>query len=171
MRPQPGEYAPYYETYISKITESYSPAQLFQTSECAEVFHQIKSQSKADFRYAPGKWSVKEMLVHMIDTERIMAYRALRIARGDKTPLPGFDQDLFMEHLDVSNRSLDSILAEYDITRMATKMLFNSFGTAELTRTGTASDNVVSVLALAYIIIGHERHHFGVLKDRYGLAF
>ncbi|SET31915.1 DinB family protein [Hymenobacter actinosclerus] len=164
--PATTEYAPFYANYI-RLAGS-DPLQAL----CSQppLLHQLLdglSDEQARFRYAPGKWSIKEKLVHMIDTERIFAYRALRIARGDATPLPGYEQDDYVPLSDADARPLTDILAEYDAVRAATRCLFNSFGAAAAARCGTASGQPVSVRALVYMLAGHEAHHLQLLQERY----
>ncbi|RDV16244.1 DinB family protein [Pontibacter diazotrophicus] len=119
------------------------------------------------FRYAPGKWSIKEVMVHMVDTERIFSYRALRFARQDKTELPGFDQDQYVLPAKADARDINSIIAEYTSLRTATIELFKSFDEEALQQRGVASGLEVSVRALGYIILGHEVHHQKIIRERY----
>ncbi len=121
-----------------------------------------------DFRYAPGKWSVKEILLHLIDSERVFAYRALCIARGEQTPLPGFEQDDYVPLSGAEGRSPESLLEEYRAVREATLSLFRHLPEESLTRIGKASDNPLSARAAAWIIAGHEVHHLRVIEERYG---
>ena len=125
------------------------------------------SDEQLALRYAPGKWSIKETLVHIIDDERIYAYRALRIGRGDTTPLPGFEQDDYVPYSKADHRSLNSILKEYTTVRKATLSLFRNFAEQDLLRKGMANGNTVSVRALLYHIAGHELHHLHIIKDKY----
>ena len=117
--------------------------------------------------YAPGKWTVKDTIQHLIDCERVFAYRALRIARTDKTPLPGFDENLYAETSGANGRSLDDLMAEFSCVRESNIMLFKSFSDAALLHEGTTNGNPVSVLAIGFIIVGHTIHHMNVLKERY----
>jgi hypothetical protein len=126
-------------------------------------------ESRGGFRYAPGKWSVKEVVLHLADTERIMAYRALRIARGDATPLPGFDENAYVPLSGADAQSLDALLGEWADVRRATLSLFRHLPVEAWTRRGTASRFPVTVRALAGIIAGHERQHLVTLEERYGL--
>ena len=118
-------------------------------------------------RYAPGKWTIKEVLIHICDTERIFAYRALRIGRGDITPLPGFEQDDYVPVSQANSRSIKNILAEYESVRKATLTLFNSMPRQAFTHIGTCNNSPVSLRALAYMIAGHEMHHVAIIKERY----
>ena len=167
MRPGQDEYAPYYGTYISKIKEATPLQALEQSLDDALLFFREFPEEKANHRYQPGKWSVKELLQHTIDTERIMAYRALCIARLDKTDLPGFDENAYVEALDMQDKALSELLEEYLTQRKATMSLFKGFDSEALLRKGIASGQPVSVRALAYIIAGHQKHHFEIVKERY----
>jgi len=166
-RPQTGDYARYYEKYIAlvpggdflEILES----QLRDTSALLSPL----SDSQGDFRYAPGKWSIKETLGHVNDAERIFSYRMLRIARGDPAPLAGFEQDDYMKTGNFGARMLSDLLEEFTSVRRATIALVRSLDTAAWLRRGVASQNEVTALALAFIIAGHERHHSTILRDRY----
>ena len=124
-------------------------------------------EGKLRYRYADGKWTIKEILVHIMDDERIYSYRALRFARNDPTELPGFEQDDYTPYTGANDRSLDDIFAEYESIRQATLTLFNSFDDAALLRSGTADGHQVTVRALAYHLAGHERHHMNIIRERY----
>ncbi|NNL82280.1 MAG: DinB family protein, partial [Winogradskyella sp.] len=112
-------------------------------------------------------WTIKDILLHLIDTERVFSYRALRIARGDSTPLPGFDQDLYVENALARNRTMTSLIEEYKSLRQSTLTLFKTFTPEMLISTGTASDSAISVRAIGYILSGHENHHKIIIEDRY----
>src|SRR5690606_27112498 len=122
---------------------------------------------KLDYRYAQDKWTIKEILLHLIDTERVFAYRAMCIARKDLTELPGFDQDAFVVHSHANERSVESLLSEYRNVRMATVSLFDSFDLRGLEQIGVANGSDLSVRAIVFIIIGHENHHLQIIKERY----
>jgi hypothetical protein len=165
-RPQSDEYNPYYERYISLVgSEDIIGLLTRQALEAATLFN--SANAKADFRYAPGKWSVKEMLGHVNDTERIMAYRALRIARGDKTPIEGYEQDHYVRDGNFGQRTLADLIEEFADVRTATLALFRNFDAEAGLRRGVANKNEVSARALAYIIAGHELHHRKVLEEKY----
>ena len=166
-RPATDEYAPYYGTYIGKVPDGDVRALL--SSQLVETLALIRSipESRGGHRYAPDKWSIKEVLGHIVDSERIFSYRALRIGRGDATPLPGFEQNDYAPMGGFDARTLSDLADELAAVRQATTLLFAHFDGAALERRGTASGNPVSVRALAYIIAGHERHHVGILKTRY----
>jgi hypothetical protein len=122
---------------------------------------------KFDFRYAEGKWTIKEIIQHVIDTERIFSYRALRISRNDKTPLPGFDENEYVINTDANNRHLQSLLTELSLVRQSTIALFKSFTPMQLERLGVASNNDISVRAIGFILIGHQKHHQKIFMERY----
>jgi uncharacterized damage-inducible protein DinB len=166
-RPGTDEYAPYYGTYIGKVPDGDLRSML--SSQLAETLALIQSipESRGGHRYAPDKWSIKEVLGHLADSERIFSYRALRIARGDATPLPGFEQDDYIPAGGFDGRTLRDLADELAAVRQATIHLFAHLDQTALERRGTASGKPVSVRALAYIIAGHELHHLGILKTRY----
>ena len=166
-RPEAGEYAPYYEKYVSLSRDGDVIETLErQAAETLALLGGLPEERGAS-RYEPGKWSVKELFGHVIDGERVFAYRALRIARGDRTPLPGFEQDDYVAHGRFDARTLRDLCDEYEHVRHATLALLRSFDAEAWRRTGTASDNPVSVRALAHIIAGHEAHHLRILRERY----
>lgn len=166
-RPEPTEYAPYYEKYISLVPGDELTSLL--ESQCRRTVQLLAARGENDgnFRYAPEKWSIKEVLGHISDTERIFSYRALRIARGDTTPLASFEQDDYVRGGEFNARSLGDLLAEFAEVRGATSALFRSLNTQAWTRRGIANKTEVSVRALAYITAGHELHHVKVLEERY----
>lgn len=166
-KPRKDEYAPYYETYVGKISDPDFLKQLVDLRASTIKFLSNLTEEQWNHRYAPGKWSVKELMIHILDTERVFSYRALRIARNDSTPLAGFEQDDYIPFYNVDNRSPQSIIAEYKAIRNSTIHLFQNLSTKDLDRKGTASGSAVSVLGLAFIIIGHETHHCQILKERY----
>lgn len=165
-RPASGEYAPYYDRYISLIASDDVIAMLEQHApETIALFQ--SAGARTDHRYAPGKWSVKELLGHVNDTERIMAYRALRIARGDKTPIEGYEQDDYVRDGNFGQRTLADLIDEFMDIRKATLALFRSLDAESATRRGTANKCEISVRALAYVIAGHELHHRRILQEKY----
>ena len=165
-RPQPGEYNPYYDRYVSLINSDDIVTVLEE--QAAETVALLKSAgAKADFRYAPGKLSVKEVLGHVNDTERIMAYRTLRIARGDQTPLAGFEQDDYVRDGNFGQRTLPDLVSEFADIRQATLSFYRHLDAEAGARRGTANNDAISVRALAYIIAGHELHHRRILKEKY----
>ncbi|MGB2666466.1 MAG: DinB family protein [Candidatus Acidiferrum sp.] len=166
-RPQQGDYALYYENYVALVPSGdFLEILLNQQRDLVGLLSPL-SEEQADFRYVPGKWSVKEVLGHITDTERIFAYRLLRIARGDQTPLASFEQDGYIRNGNFSSRKLADLLYEFSTVREATISLVRSLDDAAWLRRGTASQKEVSVLALAFVIAGHERHHRVLLEERY----
>lgn len=164
--PAATEYAPFYHTYVKLITGDPLEVLRRQPQELRQLLDGL-TEEQTLFRYAPDKWSIKENLVHMLDTERIFAYRALRIGRGDTTALPGFEQDDYVPASGADARALADILHEYDTVRAASLSLLESFTREAVSRQGTASGQPVSVRALAYILSGHEAHHLNLLRERY----
>jgi hypothetical protein len=167
IRPEASEYAPYYDTYVSKVPDG-DVIQLLSTQidETMALLGDMP-EKQAEYRYAPDKWNVKEVIGHMNDTERVFAYRALRFSRNDTTPLPGFEQKPFTEAANFSDRTLADLLDEFRTIRQTTIYLFKGMNENMMTHTGTASQAAISVRALAYLIAGHERHHVGILRARY----
>jgi uncharacterized damage-inducible protein DinB len=166
-RPDASEYAPHYETYVSKVPAGDVVTILEdQRQETQELLAGIPD-GRALHRYAPGKWSIKEVVGHVTDAERVFCYRALRFARGDQTPLSGFDEKVYAPAGKFDLHSLPDLAAELDAVRRATIALFSGLDPEALARRGTANAKQVSVRALAYIIAGHERHHVGILRERY----
>lgn len=166
-RPHAGEYAPYYERYISLVQGEDILNTLDQQRRQTMLLLSGRSEEEGDFRYAPGKWSAKEVLGHVCDTERIFAYRALRIARGDATPMEGFEQDDYVKNGPFANRRLSDLVEDYIAVRRATLSLMCNLDEGAWTRRGVANKNEVSVRALAYIIAGHELHHRTILQEKY----
>jgi hypothetical protein len=166
-RPAQNEYAEYYEKYTSKVPDG-NIVEILE-NQIASTVNLLRglSEEKALYRYAPDKWSIKEVLGHIIDAERIFAYRALRIARNDQTPLPGFEQDGYVPAGNFDARTLADLLDEFECVRRSTLYLFRNLSDEAWSRRGTASENEVSVRALAYITAGHELHHLSVVKEKY----
>jgi uncharacterized damage-inducible protein DinB len=166
-RPDKTEYAPYFERYISKVPDGDINELIFR--QLTEFGSQIGtfSEELAAFRYAEGKWSVKEVVGHITDCERIFGYRALAIAREDKTPLPSFDQDAYVEKGRFDTRTMTDIAVEFTTLRQSMIRLFGSFDERAWNRRGSAGDNDVTVRAIGWILVGHMNHHREVLKDRY----
>ena len=166
-RPETGEYAPYYEKYIALVpTDDLANLLEAQGAQTAQLLA-TRAEADGDFRYAPDKWTVKEVLGHIADTERIFTYRALRIARGDKTPIEGFEQDDYVKTGAFNERTLASLVKEFRDVRSATLALFRSLADSAWLRRGTANKNEASVRALAFITAGHELHHVRILAERY----
>ncbi|HEY2646468.1 MAG TPA: DinB family protein [Candidatus Acidoferrales bacterium] len=166
-KPAPGDYAPYALQYISLVSgDDILDALHAQLKQTVTLFSG-RSERDGNFRYAPDKWTVKEVVGHVADTERIFAYRAMRIARGDQTPLAGFEQDDYVRAAGFGARKLTDLIEEYEDVRHASLSLFHSLDEGAWSRHGVASNNRVTVLALAYITAGHELHHRKILEERY----
>jgi hypothetical protein len=166
-RPAPTEYAAFYEKYIALVPGNDIVSSLdAQRLQMAQLFA-ARSERDGNFRYAADKWSVKEVVGHITDSERIFAYRALRIARADQTPLSGFEQDDYVRAGAFGDRTLADLVEEFALVRSATSALFHSLGDEVWVRRGVANKNEVTVRALAFIIAGHELHHREILKERY----
>jgi DinB family protein len=167
-RPQPSEYHPFYNGYIQQVPEGNFLQLLKENSlEVKSFFNSIR-KDKHDYRYQPGKWTVKQMLMHMSDTERVMSYRALTVARGDlKSNLPNMDENLFALHANVVGRTMEDILNEYMTVREATTLLFGYMNDEQTMYKGNVLGHVITPRALGYIIIGHAQHHMKVVRERY----
>ena len=166
-RPEPTEYAEFYANYISQVPGSDALGVLeAQRVQMLQLFAG-RSERDGNFRYAPGKWTVKEVLGHITDAERIFTYRALRIGRGDQTPLPSFEQDDFVKNGEFGKRTLSGLVEEFAAVRGASLALFRSFQEEAWPRRGVASQKEVTVRALAFITAGHQIHHRTILEERY----
>lgn len=167
-RPQQGEYPPFYENYISLVPETdIAQALSLSMQQMKQDLSHIGSD-QSEYAYAPGKWTVKQVLQHAIDTERIFAYRALCIARGEQQSLPGFDENQYAENADVSRRHIKDLKEELLTVRLSSTQLFQGFSPAVLAMSGMANQAPISVLAIGYAIVGHWRHHATILQTRYG---
>jgi len=167
QRPDPSEYAPYYGTYVDQLPAGDVIDQLETHGRDTAALLAGIPEDRAGFRYAPGKWSLKEVVGHLTDTERIFAYRALRFSRADRTPIPGFEQDDYVAAANFDGRTLADLAAEFAAVRAASLALFKSLDDTALARRGTANDVEFSARSIPFIIAGHERHHLGVLRERY----
>jgi Mycothiol maleylpyruvate isomerase N-terminal domain. len=166
-RPDATEYPPFFARYVAGVPEEDVVGALRDSGrEILAVLTAIPN-SRGGFRYAPDKWTIREVVGHMIDAERIFGYRALRLARGDATPLPGFEENDYARHSGSDARPLADLIEELRIVREGTVRLFQSFPAEAWTRRGVVNGREVSVRALAYITAGHGRHHLGVLRERY----
>ncbi|HUF27265.1 MAG TPA: DinB family protein [Gemmatimonadaceae bacterium] len=166
-RPAPDEYSPSHAGYVARVPEGDVRGLLRSQLGTTLALLRVIPEARGDHRYAEGKWTLKEVLGHMSDTERIMSYRALRIARGDTTPLPGFEQDDYVPNGNFAVRSIASLAEELEAVRRATIILFQHLSDAALERRGTASEHPVTPRALAYVIAGHELHHTEIIRTRY----
>ena len=167
MRPEADEHHPYYAKYIALVPQALPVLAL--EAQLAEMLPFLRGlrEELGDHRYAPGKWSVKQVLQHVIDSERVFAYRALRAGRGDRTPLPGFDENDYADHADVSRRTIQSLADELELLRRANLALFSAMSEEELRRRTVANGHEISTRALAFILAGHARHHATLLRERY----
>jgi uncharacterized damage-inducible protein DinB len=168
-RPEPSEHIEYYSKYINLIPGADVRGILTSQGEDTQRLLAHLSDSLAMHRYATGKWSVKEVLGHITDAERVFAYRALRFGRGDATPLAGFDENIYVPASNADVRSVASLRAEMAAVRSATVSLLDSFDEDALLRSGPANGHPISVRALLWIVAGHEKHHVTLLRERYGL--
>lgn len=167
-KPQPNEYDPYAIMYIKLLPDDgLILKHLYKNGKEAERFFLSIPKDKFEYRYAPKKWTIKEILLHMADDERIYTYRALRFARADTTPLPGFDQDPYAVHSKANQRTIESLLKEFLSVRKATISLFTDLPEESLVRGGIANDHYVSVRAILYHLAGHELHHLNIIKKKY----
>lgn len=166
-RPENGEYAPYYEKYILRVSGDDSVWALQELAKTTQALLTQIDEEKSLFRYAEGKWSIKELVGHLIDTERIFCFRALCFARNDKNPIAGMEQDDYVQNADFDLIKFAKLAEEFRLVRNSTIAMFQNFPAEAWIRTGIASDNLVSVRALAFMIAGHEIHHINILRERY----
>ena len=165
---QPTEYAPYQGSYLTTIDDTYSLTEEMEISVHRFIhFVQDIPMDKHEYRYAEGKWTIKDIIQHVIDAERIFAYRALRFSRNDATALPGFDENSYVDSTKADQRKLQDLLTELSLVRHANIALFKSFTPEDLLKTGIASGYAASVRALGFMIIGHQNHHMKIFKERY----
>lgn len=167
--PAEGEFAPFYAPYVSRV-QGDPLASLRKNMD--EVLALLRSmpEEKGTFRYAPEKWSVKDVINHIIDAERVYTYRALRIARGDTTELPGFDENAFVENAGANKRSFADLAEEFKLVREATIALYKSFDESVLANRGKANNFDFTVRGIIYISAGHPAHHLNILRERYGVV-
>ncbi|MEP7384014.1 MAG: DinB family protein [Gemmatimonadota bacterium] len=166
-RPEASEYAPFYATYVGHVPGGDIVETLATQHDATMALLRSLPEETGGLRYAPGKWSVREVIGHIADAERIFGYRALRFARGDETPLSSFDENAFVANGSFDEHSLASLLDELEAVRRATVLFFASLNATEWMRRGTASNHTMTVRALAWVTAGHELHHLGLLKSRY----
>ena len=165
--PLENEYAPYYKGYVAQIESSDIYKYLVDNDKSVQEFYQSIPENKWDYSYGEGKWTIKEVLQHIIDTERIFAYRLLRIARGDESSMIGFDQNVYARNVDCSNIAPEKLINEFQLVRHSTLAFLENLDESNWKNMGMASENPVSCRALAYLIAGHEKHHRIILKERY----
>lgn len=167
-RPAPSEYAPFYADYIARVPDGDIRSLLWgEIQGTAALLRSPEAADRADFAYAPGKWTLKEVVGHMADAERVLTYRAMRIGRADRTPLPGFEEAPYVAAAGFGRRTLESLVAELEAVRAATVAFFANLPEEAWPREGTANERTVSVRACAYIILGHELHHRAIMRERY----
>lgn len=164
---QTGDYNPFYQTYIDALGDWELLDILQQQLKNFPQFLETLPDDKLGFSYAEGKWSLAEVLLHVLDTERVFQYRALRFMRGDKTPLPGFDQDIFVPNSNANRRTKESIVEEYKVIRRSTIALYSNMNGKSLQNIGIASDFPMTVAAMGFIICGHQKHHRNIIRERY----
>ena len=165
--PEPSEYLPYYAQYISLVPGGHLTVTLAGQLDRTLATLRGTTEEKSLHRYEPGKWSIKEVLGHVIDAERIFTYRALRFARNDQTPLAGFEQDPYVAAANFDARRWEDLIAEFEHARRSTILFFKALTPEEANRSGTANNANITVRALGYIIAGHELHHMRILRERY----
>jgi len=168
-RPETSEYDAYYERYVSRVAgEDVIPVLGSQPAELRSMFSNV-ADDRGSYTYAEGKWTLKEVLSHLIDGERMFAYRVLRISRGDETPIEGFEQDGYIKNSNANNRPFAELLEEFDLQRRSNVLFIKNLSEEATMRRGTASGLGISVRGLIYIMAGHVRHHFAILKDLYSI--
>ncbi|NOU72254.1 DinB family protein [Paenibacillus sp. LMG 31458] len=167
QRPSSEEHSPYFTGYISQVPEGDYLSFLHSQLDAVVALFSPINDKQGLYRYEPGKWSLKEVLGHITDTERIMSYRMLRIARGDTTNLPGFDQDLFIDNASFDDLSMEDLLNDFQAARQATFSLLKTISEEAWSRKGIANNNEISARALAYVIAGHAQHHLVVIQQKY----
>ena len=162
------QYAPtYFDIYIKQVDDLELSEAFRQSVAAIDALDLEKLRAIGDRVYAPGKWTIKSVIRHISDCERVFAYRALRFARNDKTALPGFDENLFAEYSGADRHTLETVLAELRSVRESTKLMFDSFDEVALRRTGIMYNSELPVLAVGFTAIGHQNHHFRILEERY----
>ena len=166
-RPESSEYAPFYANYVAQIPQQNGLLALIESGLMLSKLLKSIPSEKATYRYAPGKWSINEVVQHLIDAEVIFTYRALRIARGDKTPLAGFDENVYAPNAFADDKKLAELILLFEQIRKSSELVFSSFDVSTHENIGTASNFPVSVRALCYITAGHTLHHATVIKERY----
>lgn len=167
MRPKKEDYIPYFEKYINLIEEGDIVSALKANHQSTLDFMEAIPRQKASYFYDEGKWTVKQVFNHIIDTERILGYRALRFARGDSQLLAGFDENLYAANANLADTNMQLLMDEFDSVRLSHVLMFKQLGTKELSLKGTLSSGEVTALALGYFICGHAQHHINVVKERY----
>jgi hypothetical protein len=168
--PSGDEYAPYFEAYVSRVRDRHVVGLLLRQTSALHSACEGMDDSGAGRRYAPDKWSVKQVLGHLADTERVLAYRLLRVGRGDPTPLSAFDENAYVAAAGFDDRSLPDLLQDFHAVRQSTLRLVDGLPIAALSRWGAASGAPITARALLYVLVGHVEHHFEILRGRYGVG-
>jgi hypothetical protein len=169
-QPLESEYAPYYQNYVGQVTEQEILPVLRSELDALDVLLGRVTAERETYRYAEGKWSIREIVGHLIDGERVFGYRAFCIARGEQQDLPGFEQNDYIVSAPYDRIDLEDLLSEFRLVRLSNIAMFRTLDEEAWQRIGTANGNQVSVRALAFIMAGHVRHHMGVLRERYELG-
>ncbi|MFD1772344.1 DinB family protein [Paenibacillus rhizophilus] len=168
QRPKKGEYAEFNQNYMELVPEEGGFAEvLLEQSDAAFALFEGLTEEQGGYRYAPEKWSVKQLLGHLTDSDRIMAYRVLRLSRGDETPLPGYDENDFVNAAGFDSYSLEELIRQYKATRQSTLALFAAISEEAWTRKGNTNGHPITARAQACLLIGHELHHLNIIKERY----
>jgi DinB family protein len=167
IRPKPDEHIEYYSTYIDRVPDGDIVETLSRQTPETLAFLRAIPDSKADHRYAPGKWSIKEIIGHLADGERVFQYRAFRFSRADATAVPGFDENLYVENAPFSRLRMADLIDDLEHLRRSTIHMFGSMDEEAFARRGVANDHEISVRAIAFIMAGHETHHLQVMRERY----
>jgi uncharacterized damage-inducible protein DinB len=165
--PLPTEYSPGYQKYFDLVPDGEYLELLRQNCDSTEQFFRNILPDKHDYRYAEGKWTIKEILMHIIDTERVFVYRALAAARGDETPVYRMDEELYARNVDVSKRTMEDLISEFKVVRECSEYLFENVSEEQSRRWCNVVTHPMSVRAIGYFLIGHLQHHVGVVRDRY----
>ena len=170
LRPDPSEYPPYAQQYVMQVTDGDLLAALDGQRDQLRTAAVPVSPDREHFAYAAGKWTMRQVVGHLGDAERVFSYRALCFARGDRTPLPGFDENAYVDHARFNDARLSDLVEELVLLRSANLKMLGALDEGQWSATGTANGRAMSVRALAYVMTGHVRHHLMVLRDRYAVA-
>jgi hypothetical protein len=168
-RPNETEYAPYYQSYVAQVTEDDILPAMRSQIDALDVLLDRVAPERETFAYAEGKWTIRQIIGHLIDGERVFGYRALCIARGETQDLPGFDENAYMPNAPYADVELEDLLSEFRLVRLSNVAMFRTLDESAWSRQGIANGAPVTVRALAYVMVGHVRHHMGVLRERYGV--
>ena len=166
-RPLPGEFAPAYAPYVAAVPTGDVLAILQVQSDAVSALFGGLSEAQAGFRYAPGKWSMKDLLQHLIDAERVFSYRAMRVGRGDTTPLPGYEENAFAAAAHADHRAMADLLAEWQAVRAGSQALFRSLPEAAWANVGNANGVPITARCFPFLCAGHTAHHLGIIRERY----